>query len=152
MLVSIVVDISFKFATFNNWHENLQVYLEVNDEAVDIHMKLDEQGAAFFVEGYDADEADEMEGGGVPPELATSPLPESGFPLNFVKAAEKAAEEAAAEAAVESAKDDSSSSDADRKLTDDQTQMLPDATSTPGEKPSSSIKKSSTKRKRRKGT
>ena len=141
-LVSIV-DISFKFAPFN-----LQVYLEVNDEAVDIHMKLDEQGAAFFVEGYDADEADEMEGGGVPPELATSPLPESGFPSNFVKAAEKAA----AEAAVESAKDDSSSSDADWKQTDDQTQMLPDATSTPGERPSSSIKKSSTRRKRRKGT
>ena len=52
----------------------MQVYLEVNDEPVDIHMKLDEQGAAFFVEGYDADEAEAIELA-THPELATSPIP-----------------------------------------------------------------------------
>merc|ERR1719357_508936 len=46
------------------------VYLEVNDEAVDICMKLDEQGAAFFVEGYDADDADAIE---IEREIATHP-------------------------------------------------------------------------------
>merc|ERR1712029_1324689 len=45
------------------------VDLEVNGLPVDIHMKLDDNGAAFFVEGLD-DNDDEL-----PPELATSPLP-----------------------------------------------------------------------------
>merc|ERR550532_3280198 len=45
------------------------VDLEVNGIPVDIHMKLDDNGAAFFVEGLD-DNDDEL-----PPELATSPLP-----------------------------------------------------------------------------
>merc|ERR1719225_1491748 len=45
------------------------VDLEVNGLPVDIHMKLDDNGAAFFVEGLDEND-DEL-----PPELATSPLP-----------------------------------------------------------------------------
>merc|ERR1712226_620167 len=45
------------------------VDLEVNGIPVDIHMKLDDNGAAFFVEGLDEND-DEL-----PPELATSPLP-----------------------------------------------------------------------------
>ena len=44
------------------------VDIEVNGLPVDIHMKLDDNGAAFFVE--DLDESEEL-----PPELATSPLP-----------------------------------------------------------------------------
>ena len=39
-------------------------------------MKLDDAGAAFFVEGV----PDEEENVGIPPELATSPLPNSYFP------------------------------------------------------------------------
>ncbi len=49
-----------------------QVDIEVNDEPVDIHMKLDEFGAAFFVE--DLSEGEELDGS-FPPELATSPIP-----------------------------------------------------------------------------
>jgi len=51
------------------------VDIEVNGAPVDIHMKLDDNGAAFFVEGLDESEQDEL-----PPELATSPLP-SNEPL-----------------------------------------------------------------------
>ena len=50
-----------------------QVDIEINDEPVDIHMKLDEQGAAFFVEDVSDSEDEE-----IPPELATSPIPEAG--------------------------------------------------------------------------
>ena len=42
--------------------------MEVNGESVDIHMKLDDNGAAFFVEGLEEGEAED-------PILATSPLP-----------------------------------------------------------------------------
>ena len=45
------------------------VDLEINGEPVDIWMKLDDTGAAFFVE--DVDEEEET----IPAELATSPLP-----------------------------------------------------------------------------
>ncbi len=48
------------------------VDIEVNDEPVEIHMKLDEFGVAFFVEDLSDDEDDD-----VPPELATSPIPGS---------------------------------------------------------------------------
>jgi phosphatidate phosphatase LPIN len=47
-----------------------QVDIEVNGNPVDIHMKLDDNGAAFFVEGLEEDHED------LPPELATSPLPQ----------------------------------------------------------------------------
>jgi len=46
------------------------VDLEVNGEPVNIHMKLDDNGAAFFVEGLDESEIHEL-----PAELATSPIP-----------------------------------------------------------------------------
>merc|ERR1719340_518789 len=46
------------------------VDLEVNGLPVDIHMKLDDNGAAFFVEGLDDNDHDEL-----PAELATSPIP-----------------------------------------------------------------------------
>ena len=42
-------------------------------------MKLDDAGAAFFVEGLD----DEEQNAGIPPELATSPLPHSYFPPHW---------------------------------------------------------------------
>ena len=42
-------------------------------------MKLDDAGAAFFVEGV----PDEEENVGIPPELATSPLPNSYFPPHW---------------------------------------------------------------------
>ncbi len=48
------------------------VDIEVNDEPVEIHMKLDEFGVAFFVEDLSDDEEED-----VPPELATSPIPGS---------------------------------------------------------------------------
>ena len=38
----------------------MQVDIEINDEPVDIHMKLDDAGAAFFVEGV-LDEDDQSE-------------------------------------------------------------------------------------------
>ena len=47
----------------------MQVDIEVNGDAVDIHMKLDDNGAAFFVEGLEEGESLED------PILATSPLP-----------------------------------------------------------------------------
>ena len=47
-----------------------KVDLEVNGEPVNIHMKLDDNGAAFFVEGLDESEIHEL-----PAELATSPIP-----------------------------------------------------------------------------
>lgn len=46
------------------------VDIEINEEPADVHMKLDDHGAAFFVE-----ELSEDEEGDFPPELATSPLP-----------------------------------------------------------------------------
>ena len=60
----LVIDLTFFLPLF-------QVYLEVNDEPVDIQMKLDEQGAAFFVEGHEVDEDGDQDDG----ILATSPLP-----------------------------------------------------------------------------
>ncbi|XP_059086494.1 phosphatidate phosphatase LPIN3-like isoform X1 [Tigriopus californicus] len=48
------------------------VDIEINEEPVDIHMKLDDAGAAFFVEDVSDSEEDE-----IPPELATSPIPDS---------------------------------------------------------------------------
>ena len=57
----------------------MQVDIEINDEPVDIHMKLDDAGAAFFVEGV-PDEEDQSE---IPPELATSPLPSNYFPPHW---------------------------------------------------------------------
>ena len=55
-----------------------QVDISINDELVDINMKLDEHGAAFFVE----EESDvDGEGEAIPPELATSPIP--GGTINF---------------------------------------------------------------------
>ena len=42
-------------------------------------MKLDDAGAAFFVEGI----PDEEENIGIPPELATSPLPNTYFPPHW---------------------------------------------------------------------
>ncbi len=55
----------------------LKVDIEINDEPVDIHMKLDEFGAAFFVEDVCDDEDDR-----IPPELATSPIP-GGTPADY---------------------------------------------------------------------
>ena len=46
-----------------------QVDLEVNGEQVEIQMKLDDNGAAFFVEDVEEDEE-------WSPELATSPIPD----------------------------------------------------------------------------
>merc|ERR1711997_831211 len=46
------------------------VDLEVNGLPVDIHMKLDDNGAAFFVECLDENDDEEL-----PAELATSPIP-----------------------------------------------------------------------------
>jgi len=46
------------------------VDLEVNGDPVNIQMKLDDNGAAFFVEGLDESEIHEL-----PAELATSPIP-----------------------------------------------------------------------------
>lgn len=46
-----------------------QVDIEINGEPVDIQMKLDDNGTAFFVE---VDEDGDEE---IPPELATSPIP-----------------------------------------------------------------------------
>ena len=57
----------------------MQVDIEINDEPVNIHMKLDDAGAAFFVEGV----PDEEEQSEIPPELATSPLPSSYFPPHW---------------------------------------------------------------------
>ena len=57
----------------------MQVDIEINDEPVNIHMKLDDGGAAFFVEGV----PDEEEQSQIPPELATSPLPSSYFPPHW---------------------------------------------------------------------
>jgi len=51
------------------------VDLEVNGEPVNIHMKLDDNGAAFFVEGLDESEIHEL-----PAELATSPIPTADEP------------------------------------------------------------------------
>ncbi|XP_072042421.1 phosphatidate phosphatase LPIN2-like isoform X2 [Amphiura filiformis] len=45
------------------------VYLEVNGEDIDLHMKLGENGEAFFVE--ETDETEDL----FPPHLATSPIP-----------------------------------------------------------------------------
>eukprot|EP00095_Tigriopus_kingsejongensis_P000826 snap_masked-scaffold63_size435493-processed-gene-2.4 protein:Tk00826 transcript:snap_masked-scaffold63_size435493-processed-gene-2.4-mRNA-1 annotation:"phosphatidate phosphatase lpin3" len=53
------------------------VDLEINEESVDIQMKLDDTGAAFFVEDVSESESEE-----IPPELATSPIPESDILLN----------------------------------------------------------------------
>ncbi len=61
-------------ASYSIDYSSCQVDIEVNDEPVDIHMKLDEFGAAFFVE--DVSEGEELEGN-FPPELATSPIPGS---------------------------------------------------------------------------
>ena len=52
---------------------SFQVDLEINDEPVDIHMKLDDNGTAFFVEDVNSESEDEE----IPPELATSPIPTS---------------------------------------------------------------------------
>lgn len=51
--------------------------IEINEEPVDIHMKLDDAGAAFFVEDVSDSEEDE-----IPPELATSPIPDSDLLYN----------------------------------------------------------------------
>ena len=47
----------------------------MNGEPVNIHMKLDDNGAAFFVEGLDESEIHEL-----PAELATSPIPTAEEP------------------------------------------------------------------------
>jgi phosphatidate phosphatase LPIN len=57
----------------------------MNDEPVDIHMKLDDHGTAFFVE--DVSDAEEES---IPPELATSPMPESMLLKAMSEAGEKA--------------------------------------------------------------
>merc|ERR1719392_300903 len=89
-------------------------------------MKLDEQGAAFFVEGYDADEAEAIELA-THPELATSPIPESGFPPDFIKAQEKLHQEKKDKQDIKDGADSSSSSELDRKgsLTDNEQCNLP---------------------------
>ncbi|XP_057558670.1 phosphatidate phosphatase LPIN3 isoform X2 [Hippopotamus amphibius kiboko] len=53
------------------------VDIEINGEPVDLHMKLGDNGEAFFVQELESDEED------VPPRLCTSPIPWgglSGFP------------------------------------------------------------------------
>ncbi|XP_063104421.1 phosphatidate phosphatase LPIN3 isoform X2 [Cavia porcellus] len=53
------------------------VDIEINGEPVDLHMKLGENGEAFFVQELESDEEE------VPPRLCTSPIPWgglSGFP------------------------------------------------------------------------
>ena len=54
---------------------SFQVDLEINDEPVDIHMKLDDNGTAFFVEDVNSESEDED----IPPELATSPIPSQSY-------------------------------------------------------------------------
>lgn len=48
------------------------VDIEVNEVPVAIHMKLDDNGAAYFVELVDSDDEEQD----IPPELATSPIPQ----------------------------------------------------------------------------
>ena len=50
--------------------------IEINDEPVDIHMKLDDNGTAFFVEDVNSDDSDDDD---IPPELATSPIPSQSY-------------------------------------------------------------------------
>lgn len=50
------------------------VDIEVNDEPVDIHMKLGESGEAFFVEECPEDDIEQL-----PANMATSPLPTNDF-------------------------------------------------------------------------
>ncbi|XP_046382999.1 phosphatidate phosphatase LPIN3 isoform X2 [Ischnura elegans] len=53
------------------------VDIEINGEAVDIHMKLGDSGEAFFVEGVaEGEEAD------FPPHLACSPIPIEGYHMH----------------------------------------------------------------------
>ena len=53
-----------------------QVDLEINDEPVDLHMKLDDNGTAFFVEDINSEDSDDED---IPPELATSPIPQQSY-------------------------------------------------------------------------
>ncbi|KAG8232912.1 hypothetical protein J437_LFUL011020 [Ladona fulva] len=53
------------------------VDIEINGEAVDIHMKLGDSGEAFFVE-----EVGEGEDGDFPPHLACSPIPIEGYHMH----------------------------------------------------------------------
>lgn len=46
--------------------------IEINGEPLEIHMKLGESGEAFFVEGLEDDEEND-----IPEHLATSPIPVS---------------------------------------------------------------------------
>merc|ERR1719367_1598834 len=52
------------------------VDLEINDEPVDLHMKLDDNGTAFFVEDINSEDSDDED---IPPELATSPIPQQSY-------------------------------------------------------------------------
>ncbi|XP_067630491.1 phosphatidate phosphatase LPIN3 isoform X4 [Eurosta solidaginis] len=54
------------------------VDIEINGEAVDIHMKLGESGEAFFVEECPEEDAEEL-----PANMATSPIPSSYFPSKY---------------------------------------------------------------------
>ena len=54
----------------------MQVDLEINDEPVDLHMKLDDNGTAFFVEDINSEDSDDED---IPPELATSPIPQQSY-------------------------------------------------------------------------
>lgn len=59
--------------------------IEINGEPVDIQMKLDDAGAAFFVEDV-SDSEDEQN---LPPELATSPIPDQTHDLSAVSYSSK---------------------------------------------------------------
>uniref|UniRef100_A0A1B0BV46 phosphatidate phosphatase n=2 Tax=Nemorhina TaxID=44051 RepID=A0A1B0BV46_9MUSC len=54
------------------------VDIEINGEAVDIHMKLGDSGEAFFVEECPEEDVEEL-----PENLATSPIPSDHFPNKF---------------------------------------------------------------------
>ena len=54
----------------------VQVDLEINDEPVDLHMKLDDNGTAFFVEDINSEDSEDED---IPPELATSPIPQQSY-------------------------------------------------------------------------